>query len=207
MRVVTLSPAERDRIADTVRSAEAGTSGEIYVVVARAADDYRFVPIVWAALSALLVPWPLYLFTDLSISTMLFIQAATFVCIAVIASHPAIRYRIVPKGIVDDAARKAAQTLFLAHGVHLTEARTGVLIYVALADRRVEIVADAGINAKADQSDWDELARDVVDAARAGRLADGLVSAVRRAGTLLARHCPRRPGDRNELPNRVVEIR
>jgi putative membrane protein len=206
MRVITLTPAERDRIAEAVRAAEAGTAGEIYVVVARAADDFRFVPVVWAALLALLLPWPLYLLTDLSIGTMLLIQAAAFVGFAVIASHPAIRYRIVPPGIAAEATRKAAQTLFLAHGVHLTEARTGVLIYVAVDDRRVEVVADAGIDAKVQTSDWDALAGEVVEAARAGRLADGLVVAVRRAGTLLAQHCPRQIGDRNELPDRVVEI-
>jgi len=104
------------------------------------------------------------------------------------------------------ATRKTALAQFMAHGVHLAENRTGVLIFVALADRRVEIVADAGINSKVDQSAWDELAQDVVQAARAGALTDGLVTAVQRAGKLLARHFPPAPLDRNELPDRVVEI-
>ena len=94
----------------------------------------------------------------------------------------------------------------MAHGVHLTEARTGVLIYVALADRRVEIVADAGIHSKVDQSAWDELAHDVTAAARDGCLVDGVVKAVSRAGALLAAYFPHRPNDRNELSDRVVEI-
>jgi putative membrane protein len=96
--------------------------------------------------------------------------------------------------------------LFFAHGVHLTQARTGVLIYVALLQRQVEIVADAGIHGKVAQSAWDELAGAVTDAAREGRLADGIVDAVRRAGVLLAAHFPPKPDDVNELSDRVVEI-
>jgi putative membrane protein len=201
-----LDHADRVRISQAIRAAEANTAGEIYVVIARAADDYRFVPILWAALVSLLAPWPLHALTDLSAGTILLVQAATFVWIAIAASHPAIRYRIVPAAIAAEAARKAAEGLFVAHGVHQTEARTGILIYVALAERRVEIVADAGINAKVEQAAWDELAGEIVVAARAKALVDGILAAVRRAGSLLAAHFPRRPDDRNELPDRVVEI-
>jgi putative membrane protein len=206
MRVTPFTEAERSRIADAIRAAEANTSGEIYVVVARQADEFRLVPVLWAGLVALLIPWPLHLLTYWSTGTILVLQVLTFVVIAVAASHSALRHRIVPAGIAAEAARKAALAQFLAHGVHLTEDRTGVLIYVALADRRVEIVADAGINSKVDHTAWDELARDIVVAARRGALADGIVTAVQRAGLLLTRHCPPVPFDRDELPNRVVEI-
>jgi putative membrane protein len=206
MPLATFTEADRARIMEAIRAAEADTAGEIYVVVAREADEFRLVPVLWAAIVALIVPWPLHLLTYWSAGTILLIQVLTFVVIALAASHPALRHRIVPASIAADAARKAAEAQFLAHGVHLTENRTGVLIFVALADRRVEIVADAGINRKVDQSAWDELARDVIVAARAGVLADGLVTAVQRAGVLLTRHCPPAPLDRNELPDRVVEI-
>jgi putative membrane protein len=81
-----------------------------------------------------------------------------------------------------------------------------VLIYVALADRRVEIVADANIDNKVNQNNWDELAREVAAAAHAERLADGLISAIDRAGQLLAQHFPAGDANPNELPDRVVEI-
>ena len=99
-----------------------------------------------------------------------------------------------------------AQAQFMAHGVHLTEHRTGVLIYVAIVDRRVEIVADAGINSKVAQSEWDKLAAQLASAARADRLLDGLLATVNRAGNILATHFPRALDDRNELSDRVVEI-
>jgi putative membrane protein len=206
MRVPALSEAERARISEAIRAAEAKTAGEIYVVIAKAAGEFRFVPILWAAIFALLLPWPLHLLTLWSTSTILLFQALAFVLSATALSQPFIRHRIVPAHVTADAARKAAELQFLAHGVHLTQARTGVLIYVALAHRRVEIVADDVIDKEVDQSEWDELAETIAAAARAGRLADGLVTAVGRAGALLAQHFPARPEDRNELPDRVVEI-
>jgi putative membrane protein len=203
---LVLTRADRLRISDAIRAAEAHTSGEIYVVVARESALFRSVPLLWAALIALIVPWPLHLLTDWAIEPILFAQAIVFVFIAVLGSHHKIRYWLVPESIAAEASRTAAEAQFLAHGVHLTEERTGILIYVALANRRVEVVADAGINSKITQPDLDRLVKDVIDPARAGSLADGLIAAVNDAGALLRAHFPPRPDDRNELPDRVVEI-
>ena len=206
MPVATFTDTDRARLIEAIRAAEAHTSGEIYVVVAREAGEFRFVPVLWAALAALVIPWPLHLLTYWSTTIILLLQVLTFVAVALVTSHPPLRHRLVPASIAADAARKDALAQFMAHGVHLTEKRTGVLIYVALVNRRVEVVADAGIHSKVDQSAWDEIAQDVVQAARAGALADGLARAVQRTGALLTRHFPPAPLDRNELPDRVVEI-
>jgi putative membrane protein len=201
-----LSETERARIGEAIRAAEATTAGEIYVVVAREAAEFRFIPILWAAIVALLIPWPLYFLTDLASGIILLLQVIAFVVIATALSADRIRHRLVPSSIAAAAARKAAQAQFMAHGIHLTAERTGILIYVVLADRRVEIVADDGINKKVAQSELDQLARHVVIAARSGTLAEGLVSAVNDAGRLLSHHFPPSATNPNELPDRVVEI-
>jgi putative membrane protein len=201
-----LSETDRARIRDAIRAAEVTTAGEIYVVVAREAAAFRSIPVLWAALIALIVPWPLYLLTDLASGLVLLLQVVVFVVVATVASHDRIRRHLVPPSIAAEASRKAAQAQFMAHGVHLTAERTGILIYVALADRRVEIVADDGINSKIAQAELDRLAQDVVAAARSGVLAEGLVVAVNSAGKLLSQHCPPTATNPNELPDRVVEI-
>jgi putative membrane protein len=206
MAAATFTDADRHRLTDAIRAAEADTSGEIYVVVAREADEFRLVPVLWAALIALIVPWILHFLTYWPAGTILLFQVLSFVATALVASHASFRHRLVPAPIAAETTRKAALAQFMAHGVHLTEHRTGVLIFVALAERRVEVVADAGINSKVDQAAWDEVVADVVQAARTGALADGLVTAVQRAGRLLAQHFPRAAHDRNELPDRVVEM-
>ena len=198
-KTALLSESDRAQISSAISAAESKTAGEIYVVVSRVTDDFRFVPVVWAALAALLLPWPLYLLTGLSSVTILLIQSVFFALAAALLSYPQLRRYVVPSSMVAEASRKNAEAQFMAHGVHLTQARTGVLIYVTLLDRRVEIVADAGIHSQVDQSAWDELAREVTAAARHGRLVDGIVNAVRRAGALLAVHFPHRPDDRDDF--------
>jgi putative membrane protein len=202
----TFSPEDKNRIAASIAEAEAQTAGEIYVVIAHGGADFHYVPVVWAALAALLLPWPLHLLTSLSTTTILILQAVVFVGAALIMSHPSIGHRVVPKVIAAERTRRQAYEQFLAHGVHLTEARTGVLIYVTPADRRVEIIADVGIHSKVGDSAWDELAQEITGAARNGQLVEGMLNAIRKAGALLAQHFPPSARNPNELSDRMVEI-
>jgi putative membrane protein len=200
------SPADKDRVAAAIAEAESQTAGEIYVVVAHGNEEFRYVPVIWAALAALLLPWPLHLLTSLSTTTILILQAIVFVGAALIMSHPSIQHYVVPDAIAAERTRRQAYEQFLAHGVHLTEARTGVLIYVTPTDRRVEIVADVGIHSKVGEAAWEELAQDITAAARRGQLVDGMLSAIRKAGALLAQHFPPSARNPNELSDRMVEI-
>ncbi len=206
MRSSCLDAGEAGRVSAAIEAAEKQTAGEIFVVVAAHADDYRLVPVLWAALAALILIWPLAHFTALAEQTLFLIQAAIFLTWSMALSPDQIRMRVVPGPLAEAAVEKAAREQFLGHGIHLTSARTGVLIYAALAERRVEIVADDGIAAKVEQAEWDAIASTVVEAARKKDLAGGLVRAVEQSATLLARHFPPSKLDRNELPNRVVEL-
>lgn len=201
-----LTEEEHARLSGVIRDAEAATSGEIYVVVAHSPDTFRLVPILWAALFALIIAWALNLGTELSTSMILSLQASGFIAAAVLLSAPSLRYRIVPEVIAEDAAHRAALAQFMAHGVHLTSARTGVLIYVSLLPRRIEILADSGIHARVSQAIWDEAIARLAAEARTGPLGEALAHAIRDLGALLAVHFPRPQGDRNEIPNHVIEV-
>jgi putative membrane protein len=201
MAEAVLTNAERARVKAAVAAAETQTIGEIFVVIARASDGYRTVPLVWAMLVALLVPFPLIALTMLPAAMVFAIQLAVFVVLAAVLSVPAARPFCVPAAETRGRAHALAMQQFLAHGLHTTEARTGALIFVSLAERHAEIVADAGIAAKVDQAAWDEAVGALIAEIRNGRLADGLVAAIERVGAVLARHFPPRPRDRDELPN------
>lgn len=199
-----VSKEDRERIRQAVAAAEAMTSGEIFVVVARQSDDYRFIPILWATLVALIEPLALIYATDLPASVIYAAQLSAFVILAIVLSLPSVRPQVVPSSVRHARARAFAVQLFLAHGLHTTEARTGVLIFVSLAEHHAEIVADTGIASRVDQATWDAAMAALVAEARGGRLADGLVAAIAATGAELARHFPRRAGDRDELPNDLV---
>ncbi len=81
-----------------------------------------------------------------------------------------------------------------------------MLIYVLLADRRVEIVADRGINRRVSQGEWQSICRTMESAFREGRFADGAVAGVEAVSALLSRHFPRTGAANNELPDRPLVL-
>ncbi|MCR4283237.1 MAG: DUF5130 family protein [Bauldia sp.] len=204
MAAEPVSKEDRARIRQAVAAAEMRTSGEIFVVVAEASDDYRFIPIVWAMVVALVEPLPLIYLTDLPVSLIYALQLAVFVGLALVLSYPAIKPHVVPATVKHARAKALAVEQFLAHGLHTTEARTGVLIFVSLAERHAEIVADAGISGEVEDTVWQAAMDKLVAEIRAGRLADGLIAAIDTTGAVLAKHFPPRADDRNELPNDLV---
>ena len=100
--------------------------------------------------------------------------------------------------------RQRALQVFGHLGVWDTEGNNGVLIYVLVADRDVEIVADRAIAARVPQSEWDAVCREMEGHFRAGRFAEGSEAGIAGIGRLLAGHFPGRAGDRDEQPNRPV---
>ena len=102
------------------------------------------------------------------------------------------------------APRARALEVFAALGVWDTNENNGVLIYVLLADRDVEIVADRGFNGRVPASEWQAACEDMEREFRAGRYLEGAVVGVEDVGKIIARHFPQLPGqrDEDELPNR-----
>ena len=97
----------------------------------------------------------------------------------------------------------AAQREFERLGMTKTAARNGVLIFIAPRSHTFAVVGDSGIHEKCGPTFWDELAHSMSDHFKRGDFTPGVVAAIQRAGTLLATHFPRRPDDRNELPNQI----
>ena len=100
--------------------------------------------------------------------------------------------------------RERALEVFAALGVWDTEANNGVLIYVLLADRDVEIVADRGFNRLVAAGEWQAVCEDMERHFRNGNFREGALVGVRAVGRIIATHYPQGPGqrDEDELPNR-----
>ena len=201
-----IGPQDLDRLEDAIRDAEARTAGEIVVVVASQASGYRSVPLLYALLAALVVPWPLIWITVLGPARIFQIQLLVALVLAVLLSWPTRRYRLVPGFLKRARAHEAAAREFVARGLTRTRDRTGVLIYVAAAEHYAEIMPDIGIADRVDAGIWRDAIADLVEALRAGEAAPGLVRAIERIGAVLAEHAPPRFDDRDELPSRVILV-
>ena len=96
-----------------------------------------------------------------------------------------------------------ARRVFAALGMHRTEHRAGVLIYLAVEDRKLAIVGDEGIHARVGDEFWAGVRDRMVEQLRAGNARVAAVSAVAAVGAALAAMFPRDPDDRDELPDDV----
>jgi len=229
--VMKLTPGAEARIGQAIAAAETRTSGEIFCVMSRQVSSYRNVSLAWAAAAALLLPLALIPlgfdpgwipgFTngweaahlaaqELSIGHALtayaLIQAAVFVVVLMLTSLPGVRPLVTPRSVRRARVRKAAMEQFLAHGLHVTENRTGVLIFAAIADHQVEIVADEGIHGKVDQAIWGDAVEALAQGLKRNDPAGGFEAAIAICGDVLAEHFPPSPRDRNELADRLVII-
>lgn len=98
--------------------------------------------------------------------------------------------------------RDRAVALFSQLGVWDTEENNGVLLYILLADRDVEIVADRGLNKKISPAEWEEVCRIMETYFRAGQFEKGSLAGIEAVTGLLARHFPPGAHNPNELPNK-----
>lgn len=202
-----LSEPEQVAVAEAIRQAEAGTAGEIRVVVlTRPLVNHPFFGLMLAALLALVLPWPLALLTTLETPALLSIQACAFVIAGAVLTFTPLGAFAVPSIARQEAGRAAAVDHFLGLGMHQTRGRTGVLILAAPAEHLVEVVADGAIHAVVGHDAWEGVCAAVLAGASRGELGEGLVEGVREAGRILARHAPRAPDDANELPDHLIVI-
>lgn len=108
--------------------------------------------------------------------------------------------------IRDISPRQRATLLFRQHVVSKTAERCGVMIYLQVADRCIEILADEGIAAKVPQNEWEAICLDMSDAFRKGSWHAGILEAVDRVGELLVQHFPADKANPNELPDTPLVI-
>lgn len=195
---------QRDRISAAISAAETKTSSEIVAVVAESSDPYHYVPFLWAALIALIVPWPLIHFTWMKLQWIYLIQLVVFIFLLAALWPKRIRAAFVPKSVRSAHAHRRATEQFLVRNLHTTAGRTGVLIFVSVAERHAEIVADHGIDARVPPGTWQSIVDQLTAEIAASRPTDGFIQAIERVGVHLAEHFPPGTTDPNELPNHLI---
>jgi putative membrane protein len=201
-----LSQQDRDRISAAIRAAEAKTSGEIVCVLAETSSDARALPILVAAIVALALPWLLDAWTAMTVHRILSLQILAFVVLVPALCPPAIRVALLPRRARRAAAHRAALEQFVIRGIARKKDRSGVLIFVSLAERYARIIADEGIASRVAQSEWQIAIDTLVEHIGDGRIAEGFIDAIERCGSVLAAHFPRTGATRDELPDRIYLV-
>jgi putative membrane protein len=204
------SKADLDRIERATAEAERLTSGEIVPYIVERIDDHgeaRWCGATLGALFAALIAGVLHLIGGFwGGAGVLWITLPTLVGAGagyLVAGREAVSRWLVPADTLDRLTRARAAEAFLDEEIFTTRDRTGILIFLALAEHRAAVVADEGINREVPQALWDGIVVDLVAGMKAGEAAEALQHAVVRCGEILAEHhLPPRPDDTDELHGR-----
>ncbi|HJZ31928.1 MAG TPA: TPM domain-containing protein [Hyphomicrobiaceae bacterium] len=201
-----VSEMERQRVAEAITQAERQTSGEIVAVIAGESASYAYVPFMWAAIVALAVPFPFIFFTWWPIQHIYGLQLVVFALLVVMLMYRPLRLALVPGAIKRQRAHRRAVEQFLAQNLHTTPNRTGVLIFVSVAERFAEIIADAGINQKVADGTWQSIVDALTRSIGEGEAVDGFVQAIAAVGQELARHFPPGSHDPAAFANHLIVL-
>jgi putative membrane protein len=223
---VRLSEEEHRMVSAAVARAESSSDGEIVTIVTDLSDHYQDIASRWAAAMALLFLIALPITPgfwrdamdllssgwsqDYSPAAFLTAIAATAVFIYFVATlmleNMSLRLALTPKSVKEDRARARAIDLFRVGTESRTDGRTGILIFLSTMEHRAEIVADSAIAEVVAPEEWAEAMGAMIDEVKQGRTGAGMVAAVDRVGTILAKHFPKSDGNPNELPDRLIEL-
>jgi putative membrane protein len=208
---IRFSEAELDTLQRSVAEAELGTSGEIVVFAVPRSSSYEAVLwrggaiglvasiALWALLVTLWPAWGLAWLWSAVFNVALF-AAGAIVGTVLTKTHGGFFRFLAGQSLLAATVKRRAMRAFLEEGVMETAARTGILLFVSVLERRIEVLADKGIDAVVEQERW----ADVVDLIRSGLkrkdLIAGLSDGISACGDLLrASGITAADSDRNEL--------
>jgi putative membrane protein len=213
------------KVSRAIAAAEMRSNGEIVAVTTDRSDAYHDVGLHYAVLALFLTlgtfaAWPTVLDwlwtllmgwsappTQRELLTLL-LGAALLVFLLMLFAMKwmPLRMALTPGATKTRRVRRRAISLFKAAAERRTVGRTGILIYLSMAEHRAEIVADAAITKVTTPDTWGEAMAELITHVKAGRTTDGIVAAIERVGEVLAEHFPRSAADTNEIPDKLIEL-
>lgn len=205
-QMTLLTQSEQQQVADAIDRIELDTDAEVVTVLAARADDYQYIPLLWAGVIALLIPGLVVLLTDwLGAAELLLAQWITFVVLALVFRLPPVTTRFIPRSVRHWRASNLARRQFIELNLHHTSDATGMLIFVSEAERYVEILVDRGISSRIDDAVWESIVETFTQKVREGQVLAGFLGCIESCGEQLSQHVPG-THERNELSNRLVVL-
>jgi putative membrane protein len=197
--------ADENAVVAAVRAAEARTSGQIVCVLARQSCDPSAFVTLYAAALALLTPWPLLEWTQWSAQIVFAAQIAVFILALLLLGWTRLGVALTPRGVKRRQAHRIALEQFFIRDLRRTRSRAGVLIYVSIAEHYARIIPDEGLDGKISEAEWRVAVEEMTVHLHEGRITEGFVAAVLRAGELLSRAAPP-DGGGNDLPDQLIRV-
>lgn len=202
-----ISTETQQKIQEAVFEMEKKTSSELVAVVTQKSGDYLHIALLITSLISLFVPFGFLLFAPLVEPKSIYeIQLLSFMLLLLLLNLQNVLYFLLPKSVLRKAAKLKAYETFNTLGLHKTSNYQSVMIFVSLYEKYVEIITDSAIRAKIDNALWQKTIDSFLKNVKNNQFEEGYIQAIHEIGTLLAEHFPIEKNDKNELPDRLIEL-
>jgi len=208
--MINLTQHERKQISQAVLDAEKSTTGEIVPMVVTQSDDYPGARWRLAVVSALLFGFLGYFILnyifdyDYDPQWILWIEVIGLYLGYGLGGFGAILRPFMLNSKIDEEVNQRALRAYFAHNLHATKDRTAILIMVSLLERRVEILADIGINSKVSADAWQGIVNDMIKCIKTDSLKQGFCVAIQECGEILAKDFPGSHENPDEIANKII---
>lgn len=210
------SEDDRQRIAEAIEDAETDSVAEIVPYVVTRSGGYSAArwrgavvgAVLGAALTLLLrgsmpAVFPLLFSGELAFAVPLVMGVLGALAVGM---SPSLVRLLTPNAELESAVFRRAVQAFVEKEVFATRNRTGILLFVSLLERRMEVLADRGIDELVDETAWTDVTDHIRQGIEADRLTRGLLNGIERCAGVLEEHgTSARPDDENELADRLRE--
>jgi putative membrane protein len=195
----------KKRVEGAIAEVELASAAEIVVALRHASGHYRHTDYLVGAFAALIALSVFLYHPEPFDYTWLPLELVALFAVAALASSalPPLRRALTSRKLMDESVGRAARALFVDKRVDRTRGRTGILVYLSALERRVDVVADIGVDEAALGERWALAKEQLGEALVAGSL-DAFVDALRGLGPVLGEALPRAADDENELPDEVA---
>ena len=191
MTHIHLSSDERSRLHAAAQDAQARTAARLVLVTVPVSDRYALYPLVYGAILGLSVLGVLATFwPEISLRTGFYASGLTFAGLSLLLDWLPLRLMLVPKRAKHWECWELSHRSFAARVLAQTDRRTGIVLFVSLGERYIEVVTDRDVDLHVPQKAWDAVIADFTDAAKKGRAVDGLVAALADCAKVLEKHYP-----------------
>ena len=212
-----------EQVSSAVKQAELTTSGEIVPMIVRRSSAIGHVKIILALLFLLIFATldivgthyasdlTVWFYEKVGLDFLTFLgwftaigAILTFPIASLMAQIPGVQRCLTPDEDLAFEVLERAQLEFYWTNIVKTEARTGILIFLSLMERRCVVLADEGISKHLPKDVWDEVVKVVVDGIRTQKSSEGLSSAIKMCGDILAKYFPPNALNPDELSNSLI---
>ena len=222
IKAVGILQADLNAIREKVETVEKRTSGEIALAIIKQSDSYAAIELTVASFVAFIFGVIFTIFAgriqaflskfywlpsiSLFASLFLIFTSTVFLLTYLFLNISSSERIFIPKSVRLAKTKRRAYLHFFESGLYKTKERSGILIFVSVLERTVIVFADEGINAKVEQSEWNEICQSLILSLKQKKAGKGFLAAAEQCGEILAKAFPAKAVNPNELADGLVVL-